>query len=256
MTPVTRMAHPVQLRHTGVVKTTGEGYGPAGVDHHTRRAVARLLLERGPLPASELASELGLSAAGVRRHLDSMTAAGEARSRPEPVWSRRGRGRPARQWLLTQAGRARFGHSYDELAVEALRALREVGGERAIGEFARRRVSAVTAGVPTADRTDVVEAVHELATSLSTAGYAASVTPVAHGVQLCQHHCPIAHVAGEFPEICEAERQAFAEVLGTHVQRLATIAGGHEICTTHIPHHGTVTPRTTRVGTTLRKEPA
>ena len=46
------------------------------------------------------------------------------------------------------------------------------------------------------------------------------------GVQLCQHHCPVAHVAAEFPALCEAETQAFAELLGTHVQRLATIARG------------------------------
>jgi hypothetical protein len=54
-------------------------------------------------------------------------------------------------------------------------------------------------------------------------------------VQLCQHHCPIAHVASEFPQLCEAETRAFAEVLGTHVQRLATIARGDTACTTHVP---------------------
>ena len=56
-----------------------------------------------------------------------------------------------------------------------------------------------------------------------------------HGVQLCQHHCPVSHVAEEFPELCEAEQQAFAELLGTHVQRLATIANGDCACTTHVP---------------------
>jgi hypothetical protein len=54
-------------------------------------------------------------------------------------------------------------------------------------------------------------------------------------VQLCQHHCPVAHVAAEFPELCEAETRAFAAVLGTHVQRLATIARGDAACTTHVP---------------------
>jgi predicted ArsR family transcriptional regulator len=55
------------------------------------------------------------------------------------------------------------------------------------------------------------------------------------GVQICQHHCPVSHVAEEFPELCEAEQQAMAEVLGTHVQRLATIANGDFACTTHVP---------------------
>ena len=56
-----------------------------------------------------------------------------------------------------------------------------------------------------------------------------------HGIQLCQHHCPVSHVAEEFPELCETEREAFAEVLGTHVQRLATIVNGDCACTTHVP---------------------
>jgi predicted ArsR family transcriptional regulator len=59
-------------------------------------------------------------------------------------------------------------------------------------------------------------------------------TGAGRGEQLCQHHCPVAHVAAEFPQLCEAETEAFARLLGTPVQRLATIAHGDGICTTHI----------------------
>ncbi len=45
----------------------------------------------------------------------------------------------------------------------------------------------------------------------------------------------MSHVAEEFPELCETEREAFAEILGTHVQRLATIVNGDCACTTHVP---------------------
>jgi hypothetical protein len=45
----------------------------------------------------------------------------------------------------------------------------------------------------------------------------------------------VAHVAARFPELCEAETRMFAELLGTHVQRLATIARGDAACTTHVP---------------------
>jgi hypothetical protein len=44
----------------------------------------------------------------------------------------------------------------------------------------------------------------------------------------------VAHVAAEFPELCEAETEAFGRLLGTPVQRLATIAHGDGICTTHV----------------------
>ena len=74
-----------------------------------------------------------------------------------------------------------------------------------------------------------------LARALSEEGYAASVREVPVGEQLCQQHCPVAHVAHEFPELCEAETEAISRMLGRHVQRLATIAHGDGVCTTCIP---------------------
>jgi len=86
------------------------------------------------------------------------------------------------------------------------------------------------------DRPEEVESTaEEIAEAFTSAGFAASIRPVGNGVQICQHHCPISHVAEEFPELCEAERAAFAELLGTHVQQLATIANGDCACTTHVP---------------------
>jgi predicted ArsR family transcriptional regulator len=71
---------------------------------------------------------------------------------------------------------------------------------------------------------------------LTDEGYAANNHSQGIGEELCQNHCPIAHVAAQFPELCEAETQAFSELLGTHVQRLATIAHGDGVCTTFIPN--------------------
>jgi predicted ArsR family transcriptional regulator len=56
-----------------------------------------------------------------------------------------------------------------------------------------------------------------------------------NGVQLCQGHCPVQHVASAFPQLCEAETEVFARLLGGHVQRLATLAHGEHVCTTYVP---------------------
>jgi predicted ArsR family transcriptional regulator len=82
--------------------------------------------------------------------------------------------------------------------------------------------------------------VKALAESLTVDGYAATARPAAPGIpglgtQLCQGHCPVQHVAREFPELCEAETDAFSRLLGVHVQRLATLAHGAHVCTTHVP---------------------
>jgi hypothetical protein len=52
--------------------------------------------------------------------------------------------------------------------------------------------------------------------------------------------------------LCEAETEAFGRLLGTPVQRLATIAHGDGICTTHVTCVGKATPTGTAVpaGTT------
>jgi predicted ArsR family transcriptional regulator len=45
----------------------------------------------------------------------------------------------------------------------------------------------------------------------------------------------VQQVATEFPQLCEAETAAFSRLLGVHVQRLSTLAGGGHVCTTSIP---------------------
>ena len=215
----------------------------------TRDEVARLLLEQGPATAAALGERLGISPTAVRRHLDALAADGLATDREQrPLGgAQRGRGRPAREFLLTESGRAGFPHAYDDLAAAAIRFVAETGGEGAVAEFAERRV-----GVVERRHGDSIRAatparrVEALAAALTTEGYAASAHRVGAGGQLCQHHCPVAHVAAEFPQLCEAETKAFERLLGTHVQRLATIARGDAVCTTHIPSTDTAPPGRTR----------
>ncbi len=211
---------------------------PDTTDARTRDRVTQLLVELGPCTAAELGDRLGLTPAGIRRHLDAMTASGAitARSpRPTTAQLHRGRGRPARQYELTDAGHAAGPSAYDELAASALGFLAEQGGEPAIEEFARRRAAdlaqRVSARLPSVADRDA----GELAEALTAEGYAATVHPVATGTQLCQHHCPVQAVAAQFPQLCDAETAALSKLLDTHVQRLATIAHGDGVCTTHVP---------------------
>lgn len=205
-------------------------------DRRTRDRVARLLLARGPQTAAELSAALGLTPAGIRRHLDAMVEAGQVSSRPTRAFGPRGRGRPARSFALTDAGHAAMPNAYDDIATAALRYLAAESGEVAVVEFARARVSEFEARYgPRLEAAAAPDRASVLAEALSAEGYAAATRPAAAGVQLCQHHCPVQHVAEQFPQLCEAETQAFSRLLGSHVQRLATIAHGDGVCTTHIP---------------------
>jgi predicted ArsR family transcriptional regulator len=218
-------------------------------DGRTRDRVTALLVEHGPQTASELADRLGISPAAVRRHLDALLSAGRVEERaggPGVSTAHRGRGRPPRRFHLTDAGRADLPHAYDDLALTALRYVAAAGGPDAVRAVAEQQLagleercsSAVDTAVGRAAREDdgaPVDRAQVLAAALTAEGYAATASAISSGGQLCQHHCPVAHVAAEFPQLCEAETAVIGRLVGTHVQRLATIAHGDGICTTHIP---------------------
>ena len=200
----------------------------------TRNAVARSVLENGPSTAVVIGERLGLTPAGVRRHLDLLIEDGVLEAKDPHLALTRGRGRPSKVFVMTDSGREKFEHSYDDLAVAALRFITAQSGPHLVSIFAKFRADEMgRKAEPILSKNK--NRSQALAEFLTQEGYATTVQPRELGEELCQHHCPIAHVAAEFPQLCEAETALFSKVLGTHVQRLATIAHGDGVCTTFIP---------------------
>ncbi|MET9435332.1 metalloregulator ArsR/SmtB family transcription factor [Streptomyces sp. NPDC006551] len=227
-------------------------------ERSTRNRVARSILDHGPSTVADLAQRLRLTQAAVRRHLDSLVAENVVEAREKRVYGARTRGRPAKVFALTDCGRDAFDQSYDSLAVDALRWIeKNAGGEAAVAAFARDRLEAQAEtyreAVEAADPDQRTEA---LAKALSADGYAATARNAPVGEQLCQHHCPVAHVAEQYPQLCEAETEIFSRLLGTHVQRLATIAHGDGVCTTFIPHGAPQTTPSEASASTAGRNPA
>lgn len=216
--------------------------------------MARAILENGPSSAAILAKKLKITPAGIRRHLDALIASGVliARDPYQTASDSRGRGRPSKVFVMTDLGREKFEHSYDDLAVSALRFMSD-SSPNLVLEFAKARAKDLQkrALVKIESSQNLSEKSKALAKFLSDEGFAANNHSQGIGEELCQNHCPIAHVAAQFPELCEAETQAFSEILGTHVQRLATIAHGDGVCTTFIPK-GPITQATSKPTTRKR----
>jgi predicted ArsR family transcriptional regulator len=229
--------HPVSER------AQGPSPAPHVLEARTRDRVRQAISEDGPLTATALACSLGLTPAAVRRHLDLLVEKGAIEEHEPATAASRGRGRPARAYVLSEAGHVGMDSDYDDVATSALRFLAEHAGAEAVGEFARERIADLEqryAAELATSGGDVVARAEILATALTANGFAASTRPVRAGtplagVQLCQGHCPVQHVAAEFPQFCDAETDAFSRLLGVHVQRLATLAHGEHVCTTFIP---------------------
>jgi predicted ArsR family transcriptional regulator len=216
---------------------------PRAHEARTRDTIRQTIAKDAPLTAADLASRLGLTPAAVRRHLDLLSDNGTIEERMPADVGGRSRGRPARAYILSEAGHAGMESDYAGLATSALHFLAKRAGAEAVADFAREHsaeLKARYAGQLATVGADVAARAQALATALSADGFAASTRPVGPdtptaGIQLCQGHCPIQSVATQFPAFCDAEAEAFSQLLGVRVERQTTLARGEHACTTFIP---------------------
>ena len=188
-----------------------------------RDRVAASLLNEGPATASILATRLGISATAVRRHLDNLAADGwvaghraaTVRSPADPgAWTPGSHLRADGSGSLTVPGRVRrVGGRRARLCRAGRRCRCRHRFRRVAGLLLWRLGSGQILGDDWQSASDI-EQVRAFAAALGDLGFATSVDPAPAGVQVCQHHCPVAHVAGQYPQLCEAETEAFARLLG------------------------------------------
>lgn len=193
-------------------------------------------MEHGKTTSADLATSFGLTQAAIRRHLSALEEAGMLTVRHASSSQNRGAGRPSKEYVATAQGRETFTHAYDELAISALEMLRRIGGDEAVEAFFEERFSHVEERFTQLCEADAtISEAEALSQALNEVGFMSGLLPAQSGEQLCQHHCPYTAVAERFPQLCSAETQIFSRLLHSHVQRLATIAHGDGVCTTHIP---------------------
>ncbi len=226
-------------------------------EQRTRERVLSAVSEHGPVTAAEVGRLLGLTPAAVRRHLDALAEQAAVAPHDPSGAHTRGRGRPARAYVIAERGHTSLPADYADLAAQALGYLEQTGGSEAVTAFARHRVAGLESryAARLAERGgDLAARTETLVEALTEDGFAASARPVAAGsltgIQLCQGHCPVGRVAEEFPAFCDAETEAISRLLGVHVQRLSTLAGGAHVCTTFVPTSTLATPHTSATSLT------
>jgi predicted ArsR family transcriptional regulator len=189
-----------------------------------RPAILDLLKIHGPLNAPSLADLLNVNHNAVRQQLAVLQREGLVATSIE----RRQLGRPTHLFALTEKAEALFPQAYGHLALSMLRQLVKVDGrDKAVQLFAARtrellRVYRKRLTGFTADRK-----IKELAKIRDEEGYMADCENLA----LIEHHCPIAAIAREFPEVCQHEKLLFERALGMKLTRSEHIATGGRNCT-------------------------
>lgn len=201
----------------------------------TRERILVLLRRRGRLSAPQLADLLGFSTpVGVRRHLallerDGLVTAGVEKPK---------RGRPTAVYRLTDAGLETFPRHYDEMAREALAFVKRHDASLLSQFLAWRNERLVDSYAKRVDGATLAERAEALADVLSEQGFMAEVEAAPGGLRLCQHNCTVEHLASELPDLCESEAKLFERLLGSPVEREATIVQGDVRCVTHVQMDG------------------
>ena len=121
-------------------------------DDSTRARVLDLIAEKGPVSAAQLAKVLRLTPAAVRRHITALEDAEQIEVHTPAQTGKRGRGRPARHYVLTPKARTSFAEGYSDLANRALRYLSQVAGDKASTPSPRPGAVTSSAATPPSSR--------------------------------------------------------------------------------------------------------
>jgi predicted ArsR family transcriptional regulator len=218
----------------------------------TRERILVFLRRHGRLSAPQLAELLGRTPVGVRRHLALLERDGLVTAAIEKPK----RGRPAAVYRLTDAGLETFPRHYDELAREALAFVKRHDASLLSQFLAWRNERLAAAYAKRVDASTLGERAEALADVLSEQGFMAEVERVPGGLRLCQHNCTVEHLAAELPDLCRSETELFERLLGSPVEREATIVQGDVRCVTHIQMDGRKDPSGKQLRSKRRSTPS
>ena len=204
----------------------------SGNQRDSRSHLLPLLNTRGPQTTAWLAGRLSLTAMGVRQHLAALREEGKVQFEEQ----RRGVGRPARLWSLTEAAQEEFPDGHADLAVDLLTSLREAFGaaglERLVAARSTRQLALYRAQLPGLDQ-PLAQRVAALARRRREEGYMAEWSRRADGsFFLVENHCPICAAATLCQGLCGGELEVFQSLLGpeVEVERVEHILEGARRC--------------------------
>lgn len=192
----------------------------------TRERILQLVIERRDVRVEELAAELGITQAAVRRHLDHLRADGLVDARAV----KQATGRPYHAYHPTE----RAIHAASAATEDLLeRTLAGLGGKAEI-------VSALSTSVAEAlasryrqrvsDVDDPELRVVELTQSLRPEGILETWRAEEDGIHLLNSTCPYRKAAEISPLPCEADRKTIELLLGLDVEQRHRVVDGAPMC--------------------------
>ena len=194
----------------------------------TREKILNTLLTKRQATIKQLSEVVGINGISVRHHLINLQAEGLVTAEEQ----RRGVGRPAFVYRLTEKGMERFPTNYLKLTNYLLTELEETLSPEEV-EATFKRIGKKQAEESTnIDKNQPIEAqLEQLANQLASDRFLLSWKKEGDSIILQSDNCPYLHVGKEHPEICKIDETLFSEALGREVKLETCMLRGDPRCT-------------------------
>ena len=186
-----------------------------------------LLAARGEATVAEIAGDLGLNQANIRRHLDVMRAEGlvDARIQRHEV------GRPAFVYRLTERAEELAGH-YPRLLN---RMFRRLGGQEGGAELMEHVFEGVAEDIaatyrPVVSGATVAQRVAETSEALKDEGIVDHWRKDDDGYHLMNTTCPYRRAAEASDAPCHADRKTVELLVQAPVEQISRMVAGQPVC--------------------------
>jgi predicted ArsR family transcriptional regulator len=194
----------------------------------TRDLMRDLLAARGEATVSEIAEELGLNGANIRRHLEILRAEGlvDVRIQRHEV------GRPSHAYRLTERAEELTGH-YPRLVNRMVRRIAALpDGGPALLEQVFEGVAEDIAGAyrPRVMGASIEERVAQTSEALKDEGIVDHWRKDADGYHLMNTACPYRKAAELTDAPCHADSKTVELLVGAPVEQVARMVDGHQMC--------------------------
>ena len=178
----------------------------------TTERILYFIKTKGPVSTATLAKTLDMTGEAARQQVQKLVAAGLIEGRQE---AQAGAGRPRQNWVLTEAGNARFPDTHAQLTIKLIGSVRQLFGEAGLDKLiTQREEESRSAYALACSAPDLPTRLQQLAAVRDEEGYMARVEADGEDWLLIEDHCPICAAARTCQGFCRSELQLFQEVVG------------------------------------------
>ena len=186
--------------------------GDGAATPQTTERILYFIKTKGPVSTASLARTLAMTGEAARQQVQKLVTAGVIEGRME---AQSGAGRPRQNWVLTEAGNARFPDTHAQLTIKLIGSVRQLFGEEGLNKLiAQREDESRSTYALACPAPDLPTRLAQLAAIRAEEGYMARVEADGEDWLLIEDHCPICAAARTCQGFCRSELQLFQEVVG------------------------------------------